>query len=230
VLQVNVGKNWHDLGYSGARTCAQRLRQLAVDYELPFRLVNTNPRPSTNTSTAHICPPISAERTTMAPASPKKGSQENQPLVAAPAAASREQTGPVVTKKLSSKKARAKAKKAARSNDSESSDTTPANTSAVATANLSTTRDSEEDEEPKEKVPEKPKITRYQKKRRREFKVIKNNRPHFSDEQAWIVVDMVDASASLQDQNEADKQVLTSETDSDWDDDKMRKARGLRRQ
>ncbi|RMJ27902.1 hypothetical protein PHISP_01245 [Aspergillus sp. HF37] len=231
-VEVNVGNNRHDMGDNGARTCAQRLGQLAVDYELPFRLVNTNPRPpqsaiSTSASTSHICLPTSAE-STMAP---EKRNQENQPLVSAPAAASLEQSGPVVTKKLSSKKARAKAKKAARSNDSESSDPTPANTSAADTANLSTRNaKGKEDEEPKEKVPEKPKITRYQKKRRREFKMIKNNKPHFTDEQAWIVVDMVDGSASLQDQNEADKQVLTSETNSDWDDDKIRKAKGLRRQ
>ena len=78
------------------------------------------------------------------------------------------------------------------------------------------------DTESEPKPEPKPMITRYLKKRRREVKVIMNRRPHFTREMAEAVVNCVDGADSLQSDNERDKLILTSDTDSDWDEAKMR--------
>ncbi|RJE19930.1 hypothetical protein PHISCL_07733 [Aspergillus sclerotialis] len=76
--------------------------------------------------------------------------------------------------------------------------------------------------EPKPEIQSKPKpkikTTRYLKKRRQERKVIMNNRPHFTKKMAEAVVYSVDQFDNFQSDNERDKLILTSDTDSGWDD------------
>lgn len=239
VLQVNIADHWEDLGYSGPRACAQRLRQLAVDFQLPLILINTNPLPdqypSYNPNSFPTHPPesSSAAPRTMASPSAKKGNDENIPIRSAPSASGVVQ--PSVTsdmRKLNSKKAKSKArkaKKAGTSNDSESTESASAST-AAASVNASAPKDNNEDDHgSKQSNRAKKIISRHEKRRKQEFKVVKRNRPHFTDAQAWAVVDMVDRSESLQDENARDKLVLSSESDSDWDEEKLATDRGLTR-
>lgn len=77
------------------------------------------------------------------------------------------------------------------------------------------------------KKPDKPKITRWSKKRKQEVKMILRKRPHFTKELAETVVYGVDTFGSLQTENARDESVLTSDTDGDWDEEKVRRDRGL---
>lgn len=99
-------------------------------------------------------------------------------------------------------------------NKKKSSEPTLADISAATTRIISILDDEEGEDDAIWKKPEKRKVTLYEKKRKQEFKMVKRNRPHFTDEQAWMVVNAVDGCNSLQAENEADKDVLTSETDS----------------
>ena len=77
---------------------------------------------------------------------------------------------------------------------------------------------SEPEPEFQSKPKPKPKITRYLKNRRREMKAIMKKRPHFTKEIAEAVVDSVNRLDNFQSDNERDKLILTSDTDSGWDD------------
>lgn len=57
--------------------------------------------------------------------------------------------------------------------------------------------------------------------------MVKKNKPELTDEQAWSVVQAVDQAGSLQGENERDMLVWTSETDSEWDEERIRRERNL---
>ena len=153
---------------------------------------------------------------------PKRKNEENLPFRPAPSVAvstpSMKKPVPAGIKKLSYKKTKAKGGNIT-SNENEPPKSTLPNISAATTTNTSI-------QDIKENKAERSKITLYEKKRRQEFKVVKHNKPHFTDEQAWMVVNLVDGFKSLQTENEADKNVLASDTDSDWDEDKIRRQEG----